>query len=295
MTSQTSQPVRALRHGIAATALVLLVCLVVALLSWLAYSSDRDLLSSMTSRSQGDVVSYSDGAVSVRWPSGSARVPYEDGDRIVGKQTQVAFDPADPSRAVIPGADLLLETDRALGGVTFSIAVAILVVLAGAVRLLLAVRSARAAAETVSVRRIRLQSGLMVRSWLEIDGPVERWLPVYYDPVLVTLPSPVDVSLRGGRVAVVDGVTLYPSGRPVVKHPRGRRVDNPTQPDPETRAPRGLLAQLRVDSVFLVPAPIVGLFWAYVDGSGFTGWITATVVVAALGLWWGAFRGSDPS
>ncbi|HEX8868087.1 MAG TPA: hypothetical protein VF821_20675, partial [Lentzea sp.] len=188
-----------------------------------------------------------------------------------------------------------LETDRALGGVTFAIAVALLVVLAGAVRVSLAVRSSRSAAETVSVRRIRVQSGLMVRSWLEIDGPVERWLPVYYDPVLVTLPSPVDVSLRGGRVAVVDGVTLYPSGRAVVKHPRGRRVDNPAQPDPETRAPRGLLAQLRVDSVFLVPAPIVGLFWAYVDGSGFTGWITATVVAAALGLWWGAFRGSDPS
>ncbi|MEV6237082.1 hypothetical protein [Lentzea sp. NPDC051838] len=287
--------VRALRHGVLATAIVLVVCFVVALLSWLSYSSDRDLLSSMTSRSLGDVVSYSDGAVEVRWPSGSARVPYENGDRVVGKQAQVAFDPADPSRAVIPGADLLLETDRALGGVTFAAAVALLVVFAGAVRLLLAVRSSRAAAETVSVRRIRLQSGLMVRSWLEIDGPVERWLPVYYDPALVTLPSPVDVSLRGGRVAVVDGVTLYPSGRAVVKHPRGRRVDNPARPDPETRAPRGLLVQLRVDAVFLVPAPIVGLFWAYVDGSGFTGWITATVVAGALGLWWGAFRGSDPS
>ncbi|WP_189253801.1 hypothetical protein [Lentzea flava] len=287
--------VRALRHGVLATAVVLFVCSVVAFFSWLSYSDDRDLLSSMTSREVGSVVSFDGGAVEVRWPSGSARVPYEDGDRVVGKQTQVAFDPADPSRAVIPGADLLLETDRALGGVTFSVAVALLVVLAGLVRLLLAVRSVRAEPVTASVRRIRVQSGLMVRSWLEIDGRVERWLPVYYDPVLVTLPSPVDVELRGGRVVVADGVTIYPSGRPVHKHPRGRRVDNPAQPDPETRAPRGLLAQLRVDAVFLVPAPIVGLFWAYVDGSGFTGWITATVIAAALGLWWGAFRGSDPS
>jgi hypothetical protein len=287
--------VRALRHGVLATAVVLSVCAVVALFSWLSYSDDRALLSTMTAREVGSVVSYADGAVEVRWPSGSARIPHENGDRIVGKQTQVAFDPKDPSHAVVPGADLLLQTDRALGGVTFSIAVAVLVVLAGLVRVLLAVRCSRASAATVSVRRIRLQSGLMVRSWLEIDGPVERWLPVYYDPVLVTLPSPVDVELRGGRVAVVDGVTLYPSGRPVVKHPRGRRVDNPVRPDPETRAPRGLLAQLRVDAVFLVPAPIVGLFWAYVDGSGFVGWITATVVAAALGLWWCAFRGSDPS
>ncbi|MGW6932275.1 hypothetical protein ACWGE0_19625 [Lentzea sp. NPDC054927] len=287
--------VRALRHGVLATAIVLFVCLVVGLLAWLSYSDSRAALSSLTSREVGEVVSYSDGAVEVRWPSGSARVPYEDGARFVGRQTQVAFDPADPSRAVIPGSNLFVDADRALGGVTFSLAVALLVLFAGVVRVLLSVRSARSAAVTVPVRRIRLQSGLMVRSWLEIDGPTERWLPVYYDPVLVTLPSPVDVELRGGRVALVDGVTLYPSGRAVTKHPRGRRLDNPVQPDPETRAPRGLLAQLRVDAVFMVPAPFVGLFWAYLDGTGFTGWITATVIAAVLGLWWGAFRGSDPS
>ncbi|WP_330277640.1 hypothetical protein OG205_19430 [Lentzea sp. NBC_00516] len=287
--------VRALRHGLFATAVVLVVCFVVALFSWLSYSDDRAVLASLTSRDTGSVVSFSDGAVEVRSPSGTARVAYENGARIVGKQTQVAFDPADPSRAVIPGSDLFLEIDRALGGVTFSVAVALLVVFVGAVKVLLAVRTARSAAVTVSVRRIRLQSGLMVRSWLEIDGPVERWLPVYYDPVLVTLPSPASVELRGGRVAVIDGVTLYPSGRPVTKHPRGRRLDNPVRPDPETRAPRGLAAQLRADAVFMVPAPVVGLFWAYLDGSGFTGWITATVIAGVLGLWWGAFRGSDPS
>ena len=241
------------------------------------------------------MVSYADGAVEVRWPSGAARVAYEDGERLIGRKTQVAFDPADPSRAVIPGADQLVATDRALGGVTFPAAVALLVLVAGLVRVLLAARSVRSAPVAVPVRRIRLQSGLMVRSWLEIDGPVERWLPVYYDPVLVTLPSPVDVELRGGRVAVIDGVTVYPSGRPVTKHPRGRRIDNPVQPDPETVAPRGLVPQLRVDAVFMAPAPFVGLFWAYVDNSGFTGWITSSVVAAALGLWWGAFRGSDPS
>ncbi|SDG07828.1 hypothetical protein SAMN05216553_105230 [Lentzea fradiae] len=287
--------VRALRHGLLATAMVLVVCLVVAVFSWLSYSDGRAALSAMTARDVGTVESFDGGAVEVRWPSGSARVPYESGDRIVGRQTQVAFDPSDPSRAVIPGSDLFLETDRALGGVSFATAVAVLVLVAGALRLVLAVRAARSSPVTVQVRRIRLQSGLMVRSWLEIEGPTERWLPVYYDPVLVTLPSPVEAELRGGRVAVVDGVTLYPSGRVVTKHPRGRRQDNPAQPDPQTRAPHGLRAQLRVDAVFMVPAPFVGLFWAYLDGSGFTGWITATVVAAVLGLWWAALRGSDPS
>ncbi|MGW6444180.1 hypothetical protein [Lentzea sp. NPDC055074] len=286
--------VRALRYGLLTTAAVLVVCFVVALFSWLSYSDDRAALASLTSRGTGEVVSYADGAVEVRWPEGTARVAYENGERVVGKQTQVAFDPADPSRAVIPGSDVFVEADRALGGVTFAAAVVLLVLFAGLVRVLLAVRTTRSAASQVTVRRIRLQSGLMVRSWLEIEGKTERWLPVYYDPVLVTLPSPSTVELRG-RIAVIDGVTVYPSGRPVTRHPRGRRLDNPVQPDPDTRAPRGLLAQLRVDAVFMVPAPIVGLFWAYLDGSGFVGWITATVVAAVLGLWWAALRGSDPS
>ncbi len=284
--------VRALRHGLAATGVVLFVCAVIALFSWLSYADKRGSLASLTSREIADVVSYSDGFVEVRWPSGSARVAYEDGDRLVGRKAQVAFDPADPSRAVLPGSDLLVATDRALGGVTFPAAVALLVVFAGAVRVLPVRR--RGAPVSVSVRRIRVQSGLMVRSWLEIDGAVERWVPVYYEPVLVTLPSPARVELRG-RVFVVDGVTVYPSGRVVTKHPRGRRVDNPARPDSQTVAPVGLLPQLRVDSVFLAPAPFVGMFWAYLDGSGFVGWVTATVVAAALGLWWGAFRGSDPS
>lgn len=287
--------VRALRYGLFTTAVVLVVCFVVALFSWLSYSDDRAELASLTARGTGEVVSFSDGAVEVRWPAGTTRVPYENGERVVGKQTQVAFDPADPSRAVIPGSDLFVQADRALGGVTFAAAVVLLVLLAGLVRVLLAVRTARSAASEVTVRRIRLQSGLMVRSWLEIEGPAERWLPVYYDPVLVTLPSPSTVQLRGGRIAVIDGVTVYPSGRPVTRHPRGRRLDNPARPDPDTSAPRGLLAQLRVDAVFMVPAPIVGLFWAYLDGSGFLGWIIATLVAAVLGLWWAAWRGSDPS
>lgn len=287
--------VRALRHGAAATAVVLFVCAVIALFSWLSYSDNRAAVAALTSREVGEVVSYADDAVQVRWPSGEARVAYEDGARLVGRKTQVAFDPAHPDRAVIPGSDLLVDTERSLGGVTFTAAVALLVLTLGLVRVLLAARASRAAPVSVTVRRIRLQSGLMVRSWLEIDGPVERWLPVYYDPVLVTLPSPVDIELRGGRVAVIDGVTVYPSGRPVTKHPRGRRLDNPVRPDPETVAPRGLRPQLRSDAMFMGPAPFVGLFWAYVDNSGFTGWITATVVAAALGLWWGAFRGSDPS
>jgi hypothetical protein len=39
----------------------------------------------------------------------------------------------------------------------------------------------------------------------------------------------------------------------------------------------------------------VGLFWTFVLGIGFGGWLVTTALVAALGVWFGAFRGSDPS
>src|SRR5262249_13217698 len=39
-----------------------------------------------------------------------------------------------------------------------------------------------------SVRRVRHQHRLVSRSWLEIGGPgPRRWLPVYFDPVLLAL------------------------------------------------------------------------------------------------------------
>jgi hypothetical protein len=44
-----------------------------------------------------------------------------------------------------------------------------------------------------------------------------------------------------------------------------------------------------------VAAPVVGLFWAYVDSSGFVGFLGATVVCAAVGLWLWAVRGSEPN
>ena len=53
--------------------------------------------------------------------------------------------------------------------------------------------------------------------------------------------------------------------------------------------------QLRTDLVLTVPAPFVGLFWVFLDGGGVATWAGATVLVAALGLWWGALRGSDPT
>ena len=45
----------------------------------------------------------------------------------------------------------------------------------------------------------------------------------------------------------------------------------------------------------MVPAPFIGLLWTYVDRGGALTWLGATALTAALGLWLGALRGSDPS
>ena len=145
----------------------------------------------------------------------------------------------------------------------------------------------------------------MARSWLETEDLPRRWIPLYFDPVLVTLATPSTVTLHGDPrtqrlvAASVDGVTLYPSGLVARNEPRGRRVDNPSEIDPSVRSravsARGFGRQLRADAVLLVPTPVIGLLWAYLDGGGAWSWLGATVITATLALWLAALRGSDPS
>jgi hypothetical protein len=52
-----------------------------------------------------------------------------------------------------------------------------------------------------------------------------------------------------------------------------------------------LRRQFRAD----LPAPIVALPWTYLDDAGIATWAGTTALLAALGLWLAALRGSDPS
>jgi hypothetical protein len=297
--------VRAVRHGLAATAVVLVLCAGVAAISLLSYTSASDRIGAMTARAVGEVVRVVGDSVELSWPledgtTTTALVELPGRTPPVGQKTQVAYDPAHPDRAIMPGASLLVQADRALSGLAFTAAVVLLVLAASLWRLATRARAARAPGRPAEVRRVRVQSGLIVRSWLEVDGPRERWIPVYYDPALVAMPSPTPVVLYGERLVVVDfgDVRLYPSGPVTSKHPRGRRGDSPAQPDPDvvrTAATAPWTRQLRADAVLVIPAPFIGLFWAYLDGSGFSGWLAATLVTAGMGLWTAAWRGADPS
>ncbi|MBF6173494.1 hypothetical protein [Nocardia blacklockiae] len=147
-------------------------------------------------------------------------------------------------------------------------------------------------------KRVRQQHRLVSRSWLEleVDGRI-RWLPVYFDPALVTLGA---VTARTGKGAVrIGSLRLYPSGALRDSEPPGRLTDNPTRPDPDGPAHAERSARfgrrLLLDAQFCLAAPFAGLFWVYVAGGGLAAFVGATTVGAAVAVWLAAVRGSDPS
>ena len=296
---------RAARHSLGTTALVLLVCGAVGALSLSSYRAADASLAGLTEVAQGTVTPLGGSTVRADWrsPAGvplSAEIPIAVSPPDAAVPASIAYDPRDPRRAVVPGARVFADADRALSGMVFTALVATLTVgwvgwLAVSRMLLL-----RRPATRLAVRRVRVQRGLLARSYLETESTPRRWIPVHFDPVLLTLPSPTTVEAHGDPrkhrlVSVrVDGTVLHPSGRVRSTEPPGRRTDNAAHPDPPESRP-GLARQFRVDAPAALSAPLVGLFWSYIDSSGFPGWLGATAVTASLALWLWSVRGSDPS
>ncbi|MFB7720711.1 hypothetical protein [Nocardia sp. NPDC056100] len=150
----------------------------------------------------------------------------------------------------------------------------------------------------VGVRRVRQQHRLVSRSWLEFTtGGRTRWLPVYFDPGLVTLTQ--GNAAMAGRAITVDGVRVYPSGRMRSTEPAGRLIDNPARPDDNATVMAATAAKygrrLLLDAQAAIAGPFIGLLWVYVAGGGPTAFATGTTVGAAAAIWLSAVRGSDPS
>lgn len=309
MTNRT-RPVRsrALRYGTGAAALTLAACLVIAGLSAWTLGTAGARVSAATARAHGEVISAQDRTAVVRWqaPGGQRTDTVELATRAppAGTRTEVAYDPRNPAGALIPGSTELAAVDRAASGVAFSTLVALLVAAVLGWQLISRRRLGAHEAQVLAVRRVRVQSGLLTRSWLELETGPPRWIPVHFDPVLLRLPAPAPARVHGDPytrrlVAVdVDGSRLYPSGPVRSTEPRGRRIDSPARPD-EDAAPGatrcGWRRQLRADAALLTPAPIVGLLWVFLDAGGVLTWAGATALAATLGLCWAALRGSDPS
>ena len=309
-TARSGRPVRsrALRYGAAASGLVLAGCGLLAAMSVHTFVTTGAAVSRSTERAQGQVVATNGSTVEVRWsgPEGERTdtVALAVAAPPVGTRTEVAFDPDRSSTVLIPGSRELADLDRAASAAAVSVLLTGGVLTAGAWHLITRSRVRRAPAGVVALRRVRFQSGLLGRSWLETESRPQRWIPVHFHPALITLPAPASVLLHGDPQvdrlvgAVIDGVWVPPSGPVRPTEPRGRRTDNPMTPDAEAyhrAAGFDWRRQLRNDLVLVVPATFVGLFWVFLDGGGVATWAGATTLVAASGLWWAALRGSDPT
>ncbi|HKR52034.1 MAG TPA: hypothetical protein VJT72_21135 [Pseudonocardiaceae bacterium] len=300
---------RALRYGAGTSTLVLVVCALIAGLSAWTLSTVGHQLAEASARSFGEIVRAEGRTVDVRWSAPGVHrtdtvalaVPAPS----VGTRTEVAYDPREPATVFVPGSAKLAAVDQAASGVAFSGLIAAIVLITFGWQVISRCRLRRRPGQPLQVRRVRVQSGLLTRSWLELESPLPgstaRWVPVHFDPILAMLPAPTTVALhgdprhRGLAAAEVDGVWLEPSGPIRAAEPRGRRSDSPAHPDPDTLADTGWRRQLRADAALLTPAPIVGLLWVFLDGGGPLTWACTTTLTATLALWWAALRGSDPT
>ncbi|GAB2699107.1 hypothetical protein [Nocardia thraciensis] len=153
-------------------------------------------------------------------------------------------------------------------------------------------------AGTAECRRVRQQYRLASHSWLEWEvGGRRRWLPVYFDPALVTLTAS---TLRMGNGTIRIGeLRLYPAGPLRDSEPPGKLIDNPARPDPDGAAHAARSARfarrLVLDAQSAVAAPFAALLWVYVAGGGFPAFVGAVTVATCVVVWFAAIRGSDPS
>lgn len=301
---------RALRYGVVTSALVLAVCVVLALVAGPALASSQGRLAAATERTFGTITGVDGHEVALDWtPVGGERrvdsVALAGAAPPVGTRTEVAYDPARLDAPLVPGAARLAAADRALSTLVLAGTVAVLVLGVGAWQVGTRRRAAGQPVRPLAVRRVRVQAGMISRSWLETDTTPPRWIPVHFDPALAVLPSPATLRLRGDPlrdrlVAVeVDGRILHPSGPVRAAEPRGSRVDNPAGPDASAHERAAVLGRLRrqllADLPLTIPAPLVALLWTWVDGGGVATWAAATPLLAALALWFAAIRGSDPT
>jgi hypothetical protein len=178
--------------------------------------------------------------------------------------------------------------------------VVVLLVVSGltAVRLVTRPRLRRRPSTRVTATHVVSRQGLVVRSWLEMVTPTGlRWLPVYWAPELDRLAPDTALQVHGdpGRdrlvLPVVGGTEVWPSGRLRSRTPRGDVRQAEVDPD---ATDLGLARQARADGVVPFVAPVLGLLWAYVDGSGVGGFLLATGLSAAVLFWLPQLLGSDP-
>jgi hypothetical protein len=243
----------------------------------------------------------------VRWNGHTTRFAFPGNshpDR--GARIAVRYVPGHPDRAYAAGDTTFARADALTGGVLYTAVIVVVVLLVSVVRIARRVSAARQPAVTVKLSRVRTRFGLIQRSWLVgTQGAVERWVPVYWEPDLAGLladtPCRVHGDLTAGRASVIEigDTQIWPSGRVRTAQPRGRQLSNPGtygRGSAVSEQPSIPLSRHgRRDAVFVAIAPLLGLLWAYVNGSGLIGFALSTVLLAGLLFWAPSVYGSDPT
>jgi len=225
------------------------------------------------------------------------------------------YAPGDPSRYWAVGdADYVRQTNL-VSGLLFALLVLVVGVLTTGFRLWRRVVAERRPAHTHPVRWAQYRRGLIRRSWLVIeDAKREWWVPVYWEPELATLLVGTPCRVHGNpaldRLLVIDvhGTLVWPSGRrrPAKPRRKGEWVEGGVRwtktaerqrereggPEPE-QVP--LSRHLTGDVALVLPAPVLGIIWAYLDRSGLAGFAIGTALVASVLFWVPGVFGSDPT
>ena len=299
---------RAVRHVLVGLLPLLVAGVSVAVVLAGRFAEAAAPVQDATSRTTATVVSSGGGAgraVELRWTDdrGTERrstvQAAGSGDVPAGRTVELRYDPDDPAGQVYVSGD---ETSARLRDLSFGFLLTVLVlaavVIVTGVHLARRLAAERRPSAPLPVRYARSRRGVVQRSWLVVteDGR-DWWVPVHWDPVLLGLapgkPAPVHGRPSRDRVLVVDvaGVPVWQGGRRRSTAPAGVRE---TAPDP-ARAPAGLLRHFRSDGALLAVAPVAGLLWAYLDGTGVAGWGAATAVLVGVLFWLPTIIGTDPT
>ncbi len=232
-----------------------------------------------------------------------------------GTPLHLQYVPSDPSRVYAGGDTLHVRLQNLLSGILFALLVLAVGVLTTAFRLWRRIVAERRPAQTHPVRWAMYRRGLIRRSWLVVnDARREWWTPVYWEPGLAALLAGTPCRVHGNPaldkllVVEVDGTPIWPAGRRRPTRPKGKGewVEGSvkwTKTAEKQRQREGgpdtvnvsLARHLAGDVALVLPAPLLGILWAYVDSSGPSGFGIATALVASVLFWLPGVFGSDPT
>jgi len=222
----------------------------------------------------------------------------DDTDIPLGAELEVVYDPARPAVVYARGDAVTDAVSDLVNGLVVIGLVLIAALVTTLVRLLRRRRLTARPPRQIRAHREKYRRGLADRSWLVLHTAGEpSWVPVYWDPSLERLgedPQPITVYGDPDKDTLLGfdlyGQPVWPSGRRRGAAPKGLLRDLPP--------PSGgvsLARQARADIVGVFGAPLIGVLWSYIDGSGTGGFLVATIVAAGVLFWLPSLYGSDPT